>query len=76
VKPFSILPRSTRRPSRLGLALTFGLLIGLLLWRMAMPGSPLWLDLAVLAGVGAFLLVARRVLRSAGSRGGKGTSRT
>lgn len=61
--------RSTRRPSRLGLILAFCLLIGLLIWRLAFPASPLWLDLAALVGVGALLLVARLALRHAGSKG-------
>jgi hypothetical protein len=56
-------PRSTRRPSRLGLTVTFCLLIGLLIWRLVMPASPLWLDLAALAGVGVLLLLIRVALR-------------
>ena len=61
-------PRSARRPSRLGLIVTFCLLTGLLLWRVALPASPLWLDLAALAGVGAVLLLVRLALRRARSK--------
>jgi NhaP-type Na+/H+ or K+/H+ antiporter len=68
-------PRATRRPSRLGLIVTFCLLIGLLVWRLALPASPLWLDLAVLAGVGALLLLARRALRNSESTRRKDASR-
>ena len=57
-----------RRPSRLGLGLTFVLLTALLVWRLAVPASPLWLDLAVLAGVGMFLLAVRAVLRAPRNR--------
>ncbi len=53
-----------RRPSRLGLVLTFCLLIGLLIWRFVMPQSPFWLDLAALLGVGMVLLIVKLVLRS------------
>ncbi|MGB8436651.1 MAG: hypothetical protein WCE38_20575 [Burkholderiales bacterium] len=39
------------------------LLIGMLVWRLALPASPLWLDLAALAGVGAQLLLIKVALR-------------
>jgi len=68
-------PRPTRRPSRRGLIVTFCLLIGLLVWRLALPASPLWLDLAALAGVGALLLLARLGLRESDSTRRKDTSR-
>jgi len=54
--PISPRPRG---PSRLGLALTFCLLVGLLVWRWAVPSAPLWLDIALLAAVGALLLAVR-----------------
>jgi len=60
--------RSTRRPSRLGLIVTFCLLTGLLIWRLALPASPLWLDFAALTGVGALLLLVRRALRNVRSK--------
>jgi hypothetical protein len=63
MKTFATWPRSTRRPSRLGLIITFCLLIGLLIWRLALPASPLWLDLVALAGVGALLLLIKVALR-------------
>jgi len=51
--------RPARRPSRLGLTLTFILLFGLLIWRWAVPGASLWLDAALLAIVGVALLAVR-----------------
>ncbi len=53
-----------RRPSRLGLALTFGLLIGLLIWRLVMPWSPFWVDLSALACAGVLLFIVRKSVRS------------
>ena len=52
-----------RRPSRLGLALTFGLLIGLLVWRLVMPWSPFWVDLSALACAGVLLFIVRSSVR-------------
>lgn len=60
--------RPMRRPSRLGLGLTFALLTALLVWRLAVPGSPLWLDLAALLVVAVFLLGFRIVWRSSHGR--------
>jgi hypothetical protein len=68
-------PRATRRPSRVGLIVTFCLLIGLFVWRLVLPASPLWLDLAALVGVGALLLLARLALRDSDSARRKNTSR-
>jgi hypothetical protein len=48
-----------RRPSRLGLTLTFCLLFGLLIWRWAIPSASLWLDAALLAAAGVILLIVR-----------------
>jgi small basic protein len=51
-----------RSPSKLGLTLTFCLLIGLLLWRIAVPGPTAWLDIAALAAVALLLLGIRAFL--------------
>jgi hypothetical protein len=66
VRPMNDITRSRqipRRPSRLGLALTFGLLIGLLVWRWASPWSPFWVDLSALACAGVLLFVVRNSVR-------------
>ena len=63
--------RAPRRPSRLGLALTFALLIGLLVWRHVMPGSPFWVDLSALACAGGLLFIVRTTVRAAGVHGTK-----
>lgn len=47
---------AARRPSKLGLTLTFCLLGGLLVWRVAVPHASPWLDLGVLIVVAALLL--------------------
>ena len=60
--------RPARRPSRLGIGLTFVLLTALLVWRLAVPGSPFWLDLVALVVVGALLLAVRTVLRDSRGR--------
>ena len=52
-----------RRPSVLGLSLTGCLLIGLLLWRSAVPAPSAWLDAGLLAGVGALLVAVRDYLQ-------------
>lgn len=57
-----------RRPSRLGLSLTFALLIGLLAWRWAVPAPPPWLDAALLAAAGVLLLAVRTRVRHGGNR--------
>ena len=57
-----------RRPSRLGLALTFGLLIGLLIWRLVMPWSPFWVDLSALACAAVLLLIVRSSVRGSRAR--------
>ena len=51
-----------RGPTNLGLTLTFCLLVGLMLWRLALPAAPPWLDIAahvavalLLTGIRAFL---------------------
>jgi membrane protein implicated in regulation of membrane protease activity len=41
---------------------TFGLLAGLLIWRLLMPESPPWLDLAALAWVVVLLVMVKRVI--------------
>jgi hypothetical protein len=51
-----------RSHSKLGLTLTFCLLIGLLLWRIAVPGPTAWLDIAALAAVALLLLGIRAFL--------------
>jgi len=51
------------------------LLIGLLIWRFVMPGSPIWLDLVLLIGAGIFLLVVKSVLRGPGARDRKDATR-
>jgi hypothetical protein len=66
--PRSASSRPTRRPSRLGLVLTFCLLIGLLLWRTALPGASPWLDLAALTLAGVFLLAVRSFVRGRGDK--------
>jgi hypothetical protein len=45
-----------RRPTKLGLTLTFCLLVGLMLWRIAVPGATAWLDIAALTAVALLLL--------------------
>jgi membrane protein implicated in regulation of membrane protease activity len=62
VKPSGKPSWSTRKPSRLGLIATFGLLAGLLIWRLVMPQSPPWLDLAALAWVVVLLVMVKRVV--------------
>jgi hypothetical protein len=57
------------------LSVTFSLLIGLLIWRLTLPVSPLWLDLMVLIVVGALLLLTRAAVRHAGSTRRKDASR-
>lgn len=52
-----------RRPTKLGLALTFGLLIGLMFWRLAVPGATPWLDIVALTVVGILLLAIRAFLQ-------------
>jgi len=47
------------RPSRLGFVLAACLLLGLYLWRRAVPGASPWLDIAALTAVWAFLLAVR-----------------
>jgi hypothetical protein len=59
---------SPRRPSRLGLTLTFCLLLGLLAWRWAVPSAPLWLDIALLAAAAVFLLAVRARVERGGNR--------
>lgn len=39
------------------------MLTGLLVWRIAVPRSPLWLDLVALAGVAMVVLTVKQVLR-------------
>jgi len=56
-------PKRPRRVSRLGLALTFGLLGSLLAWRLWVPSPPAWLDAILLAVVGVVLLVVRARVR-------------
>jgi hypothetical protein len=68
VRPFLKRSGSTRRPSRLGLIVTFALLAGLLIWRVTMPQSPPWLDLAALAWVVVLLLMVKRVIREVDRR--------
>jgi small basic protein len=51
-----------RSPSKLGLTLTFCLLIGLLLWRLAFPGATPWLDIAALVAVALLLTGIRAFL--------------
>lgn len=54
---------AARRPSKLGLTLSFCLLAGLLVWRFAVPRASPWLDLGVLIVVGALLLGLRGLLQ-------------
>lgn len=54
---------AARRPSKLGLTLTFCLLGGLLVWRIAVPHASPWLDLMVLLAVGALLFGLRGLLQ-------------
>ena len=54
---------AARSPSKLGLTLTFCLLIGLLAWRFAVPKAAPWLDLAVLVAVAVLLLALRTFLQ-------------
>jgi len=56
-----------RRPSRLGLSLTFALLVGLLAWRWAVPAAPPWLDAVLLAAAGVVLVLLRARLRGRGN---------
>lgn len=53
---------AARRPSKLGLTLTFCLLGGLLVWRFAIPKPSPWLDLGVMVVVGALLYGLREFL--------------
>ena len=57
-------------PSRLGLALTFTLLAGLLVWRWAVPAAPAWLDALLLAAAGVLLLAVRARVRGRSDRAG------
>jgi len=52
-----------RRPSRLGFVLAACLLIGLYVWRQAVPGASPWLDIAALTAAWAFLLGVRAWLK-------------
>lgn len=63
-------PRRPRRPSRLGLTLTFALLAGLLAWRWAVPSAPAWLDAILLAVAGVVLFAVRGHLRGRNDRSG------
>lgn len=54
---------AARGPSKLGLTLTFCLLVGLLAWRFAMPHASPWLDIAVLIVVGGLLFGLRGFLK-------------
>jgi small basic protein len=54
---------AARRPSKLGFALTFCLLGGLLVWRFAVPKASPWLNLAVLLAVAALLFGLRGFLQ-------------
>jgi hypothetical protein len=81
VPEFSIAPESTsdaepapatapgpRRPSRLGFVLAACLLIGLYLWRHALPGASPWLDIVALTAAWGFLLAVRAWLKRRRSR--------
>ncbi len=61
-------PPRPRRPSRLGMTLTFALLFGLLAWRWAVPGAALWLDALLLAAAGVVLIVVRAHVRGRSER--------
>jgi len=52
-----------QKPSRLGRALAFSLLVGLLFWRIALPNASPWLDIGALAVVGVFLLAVKSFVR-------------
>lgn len=52
-----------RRPTKLGIALTFGLLVGLMFWRIAVPNATPWLDTVALTVVGILLLAIRAYLQ-------------
>ncbi len=62
--------RRPRRPSRLGLTVTFALLAGLLAWRWAVPSPPVWLDAILLAVAGVLLLAVRGHVRGPRDRSG------
>lgn len=53
---------AARRPTKLGLTLTFCLLGGLLAWRIAVPKASPWLDVVALVVVGALLYGLREFL--------------
>lgn len=57
-----------RRPSRLGMTLTFALLLGLLAWRWAVPGAAPWLDALLLGVAGVALVVVRAYVRGRSDR--------
>ena len=52
-----------RRPTKLGIALTFGLLVGLMFWRLAVPGATPWLDILALTVVAILLLAIKTFLQ-------------
>jgi hypothetical protein len=54
---------------------TFGLLAGLLIWRLVMPQSPPWLDLAALAWVVVLLVMVKRVVHALDRRRDEDESR-
>lgn len=58
----------SRKPSRLGRALAFSLLVGLLFWRIAMPNASPWLDIGALAVAAVFLLAVKSFVRGRGNR--------